>query len=96
MIEMTRRRFMAAVSAGTFAAVSGVSANSGNAATVSKLAIDGGTPVRRKGFNGWPVWDRGDEKAVLDILRSGNWFRGRGSVVSEFEKQYAALTGAAW
>jgi dTDP-4-amino-4,6-dideoxygalactose transaminase len=31
---------------------------------------------------------------VLSILRSGNWFRGRGNTVSQFEEKYANLLGA--
>jgi dTDP-4-amino-4,6-dideoxygalactose transaminase len=57
------------------------------------LAVQGGTPVRTKGFPGWPVWDRQrDEEQVLAVLRSGVWSRSR--VVSEFERKYAELLGA--
>jgi dTDP-4-amino-4,6-dideoxygalactose transaminase len=58
-----------------------------------KLAILGGKPVRTKAFPGWPVWDRAAEESVLSILRSGNWFRGRGKTVTKFEEKYAALMG---
>ncbi len=59
-----------------------------------KPAILGGSPVRTRAFPRWPVWDRDAEAHVLSILRSGNWFRGRGDTVNQFEKAYAKLLGA--
>ena len=59
-----------------------------------KPAILGGSPIRTKAFPQWPVWDRDAEAHVLSILRSGNWFRGRGDTVAQFEKAYAKLLGA--
>ncbi len=59
-----------------------------------KLALSGGTPVRAKGWPGWPVWDKSAEEDILAVLRSGNWYRGQGTRVSEFEKRYAQLIGA--
>ncbi len=88
---MSRRGFLAGVSVGTFTAFSGTRGGSDGTA---KLAIHGGRPVRHKSFGNWPIWDRNDEAAVLDVLRSGNWFRGRGNVVEEFEQKYARMTGA--
>ena len=94
--NVTRRQFMAAASAGTVAAVTSKTiplyASAGRAA--GKLAIKGGTPVRTKGWPSWPVWDPSAEQSILEVLRSGNWFRGRGTKVSEFEKKYAELIGA--
>jgi dTDP-4-amino-4,6-dideoxygalactose transaminase len=40
---------------------------------MSTLAIKGGTPLRTKPFPRWPVWDETDEKALLEVLRSGVW-----------------------
>lgn len=42
----------------------------------------------------WPVFDRTEEDALLGVLRSGQWGRGGGKRVAEFEQKYAALTGA--
>lgn len=42
----------------------------------------------------WPVFDRTEEDALLGVLRSGQWGRGGGKRVAEFEQTYAALTGA--
>ena len=94
--HLTRRRFLATASAGTLGAVvSGTIPAYGNATrTAGKAAILGGTPVRVKPFSEWPIWDRSAEKSVLDILRSGNWFRGSGTTVAQFEAKYAALLGA--
>ncbi len=35
------------------------------------LAIQGGTPVRRKPFPAWPVFGIEEEKALLGVLHSG-------------------------
>jgi len=91
----TRRQFLA-TSAGTFAAVASATvpayANAG--AGAGKCAILGGKPVRAKPFPSWPVWDKSAEESVLGVLRSGRWFRGSGTMVSQFEAKYAALLGA--
>ena len=94
--DLNRREFLTAASAASLAAAaSGSIPAYGNVSKkAGKLAILGGKPVRTKGWPSWPVWDRGAEKSILSVLRSGNWFRGRGTKVSEFEKQYAELMGA--
>jgi len=93
--NLTRRQFLA-TSAGTFAAVASVTvpayANAGGGA--GKCAILGGKPVRAKPFSPWPIWDKGAEESVLGVLRSGHWFRGSGTTVSQFEAKYASLLGA--
>ena len=62
---------------------------------VSTPAILGGQPVREKGWPGWPVWkSEKDEERVIEVLRSGNWWRGAGNVVEEFEKKWAETIGA--
>jgi perosamine synthetase len=56
-------------------------------------AMLGGTPVRTKGWPGWPIWDSAtDEELVMKVLRSGSWTRG--AVVTEFEKKWAESVGA--
>ncbi len=56
-------------------------------------ALLGGSPVRTKGWPGWPVWDSStDEGQVLKVLRSGSWTRA--NVVTEFEKNWAETVGA--
>ena len=98
--RITRRKFLGTVTAG--AAVAGASpgvatqrARSQAAAgvgTSKELALLGGTPVRRTPFPAWPVADEREERALVDIVRSGKWFRGKN--VESFETSYAALTGA--
>jgi len=93
--NLTRRAFLAATT-GTIAAVATsrapLYANAGKNA--GKLAINGGKPVRAKAWPAWPQWDRSAEEHVLSILRSGNWYRGQGNTVTEFEGEYAKLLGA--
>lgn len=87
---------MSAASAGTLAAIASrtVPAYGNVSRSAGKLAIHGGRPVRTKPWPSWPIWDESAEESVLSILRSGNWFRGRGRTVSEFEAKYAQLLGA--
>jgi len=94
--RMTRRQFMSTAAAGTVAAVSSraIPAFGNTGKTAGKLAIQGGQPVRSKPWPTWPVWDRSAEDSVLAILRSGNWYRGQGKTVTQFEEAYAKLLGA--
>ena len=61
---------------------------------MSKLAINGGNPVRTNGYPVWPVW--GDEEIanLTDVIKSGKWGCLNGSRTSEFEKQYAEYQDA--
>jgi dTDP-4-amino-4,6-dideoxygalactose transaminase len=54
-----------------------------------KLAIEGGEPVRRGGFHGWPVVSERDEQALLEVLRSGRWGSHAGNKAREFEQRFA-------
>jgi dTDP-4-amino-4,6-dideoxygalactose transaminase len=94
--DLTRRQFVAAASVGTIAAVASKSipASANPSTKGSKLAINGGKPVRTKPWPSWPIWDESAEESVLSILRSGIWCRLGGKTVSEFEKKYAELMGA--
>ena len=65
-----------------------------NNKNASDLAILGGKAVRTSGWLKWPVWNPDAEKPMLEVLRSGDWFRLRGTKVDEFEKAYASLIGA--
>jgi dTDP-4-amino-4,6-dideoxygalactose transaminase len=94
--NLTRREFLATVSTGAAAAVaaSQIPAYASASSKASKPAILGGQALRAKPFPGWPVWDRSAEEDVLTVLRSGNWYRGQGNTVTEFEAAYAKLLGA--
>ncbi len=59
-----------------------------------KPAILGGTPVRKMPFPSWPITDQKEEKALLDVLHNGKWFRGDGKIVELFEKTYAQQMGS--
>ena len=92
--EVSRRRFLGTVIAGTAAAAHGSRvAGQRRAATASNLpALLGGTPVRRTPFPSWPVAGKREEEALVALVRSGKWFRGQN--VAAFESAYAELTGA--
>jgi L-glutamine:2-deoxy-scyllo-inosose/3-amino-2,3-dideoxy-scyllo-inosose aminotransferase len=62
------------------------------------LAFKGGTPVRdvkRNPWPRWPVWDRRDEKALLDVLRSGVWSY-NGPAEKHFNKAFAKFIGSTY
>jgi perosamine synthetase len=99
--ELTRRKFISTVSAGTAGAVvSGAIPAYGNISYLSgnsgKLAILGGIPVAPAKV--WPDWPYVDERVVEEIVkttRSGIWCRIQSSngTVSTFEKEFAKLMG---
>ena len=60
----------------------------------SKPAVLGGDPVRKKGFPGWPIVGDEDVSALVDVLRSGAWYRGSGDRVRRFEAEWADRLGA--
>ena len=74
---------------------------------MEKPAILGGKPVREKAWPVWPIWDDTEEKNILDVLHSGNWWRhsyGQGvelaedeqnsqSTVARFQRMYARNRG---
>jgi dTDP-4-amino-4,6-dideoxygalactose transaminase len=59
-----------------------------------KLALDGGTPVRTASFPAWPVFDEREEKALIEVVRSGHWGVLTGTKVKEFEQRFAAYQQA--
>lgn len=75
---------------------------------MSDLALFGGAPLRQKPFPHWPVFDGAEEQAVLDVVRSGEWWRysmgeaidpagaagGVRSKVGEFQEMFARVQGA--
>lgn len=60
--------------------------------TASLPALLGGTPVRTAPFPAWPVVGPEDEQAVLEVVRSGEWWYG--PKVRQFEEVFAAFQGA--
>ncbi|MDA0334147.1 MAG: DegT/DnrJ/EryC1/StrS family aminotransferase [bacterium] len=68
---------------------------------MSRLAILGGPPVLDRPLSvRWPQFDATDEKALLDVFRSGKWWRG-GTIgeqaagpCGQFERDFAAWHSA--
>ena len=71
---------------------------------MSKLAILGGSATRQKPFPAWPIYDEGEERALLEVLRSGQWWSGSlsyggasgggsESKSEQFEQAFAAFHG---
>ena len=55
---------------------------------MEKLSIFGGEPVITKAFPSFPVFDKSDESALIEVLHSGVW-GGYNPKVAEFEKAFA-------
>ncbi len=95
--SVTRRGFVRAAAAGS-ALLAGLKlrrAPSASAAEAGKPAVLGGAPVHKGGWPKWPEWREAWEPKILEILRSGNWYRGSGGgSIAEFETGYAQLLGA--
>jgi dTDP-4-amino-4,6-dideoxygalactose transaminase len=59
----------------------------------TKLALLGGTPLRKRPFTSWPIFGRPEEKGLLRTLHSGKWGRLDGTQVAGFERRFAAMHG---
>ena len=95
--KFTRRQVITTASAGLF----GVMINSpfksigiSNNFQQKKLAILGGEKTHTGTWPNWPEWDQSAEQGIIEMFRTGRWWRGNGEHVAEFEKKYAALMGA--
>jgi perosamine synthetase len=95
-IKYTRRQALAATSAGAIATMTGWPFTAlGSSFTVKdKLAFKGGDPIRTAGWPEWPIWDESAERGIVEMYRSGKWYRDWGTYCQEFEKAYAELIGA--
>ena len=60
----------------------------------SRLAIDGGEPVRTAPFPSWPVFDEREERLLLEVLHSGKWGEITGDKVTTFAARFAEYQGA--
>jgi len=95
--KFTRRQVLAVTSTGAIAGMAGWPFSSFSITTKDtkdKLAITGGAPVRATPWPEWPVWNREAESDILQMLRSGNWYRNTGKYCDDFEALYAQLVGA--
>lgn len=62
---------------------------------MAKLAIKGGNPIRdikKDPWPKWPVWDKNEENALIETLRSGVWSY-NGPKETEFNRLFATFTG---
>jgi L-glutamine:2-deoxy-scyllo-inosose/3-amino-2,3-dideoxy-scyllo-inosose aminotransferase len=62
---------------------------------MSTLAIKGGKPLRdvkKNPWPKWPVWDRREEKALLEVLQSGVWSY-NGPKEAQFNRAFAKFIG---
>ncbi len=51
-------------------------------------------PAKKKPFPAWPQYDEREQKALLDVLESRNWWRSDGTCVAQFEQDFAAFHDA--
>ncbi len=93
---LTRRGFIRAAAAGSAAVTmrSARPAPFAMTAGTAKPALLGGTPAHKGQWLPWPQWRQAWEPGVLEVYRSGKWYRGSGGHVEEFERAYAKLLGA--
>lgn len=56
---------------------------------MEKLAILGGEPAKKTPFPSWPQYDENEEKALIEVLQSGIWWRTPGTRVLKFEQDFA-------
>jgi dTDP-4-amino-4,6-dideoxygalactose transaminase len=93
--KLTRRQAITAASAGAIGTLVNVSFPSlaFGSKVQEKLAINGGNKVHNGTWPEWPVWDQSAEKDIVDMLRTGRWWRGNGEHVADFENKYAELMG---
>ena len=61
---------------------------------MSKLAILGGEPVRKKPWPAWPDGREEDVRAVAEVVRSGKWWQHAGEHTLTFEREFAAYQEA--
>jgi len=91
-----RRSFLQATAAGT--AVIGLAGPSliasGATGTPPKPALLGGTPIRQTPFPSWPIIEKNDEEAWMEVLRSKHWCRLGQKSVEAFEREFAKRTGS--
>ena len=94
-VKNSRRDFLGIAAAAVAAASTRLSAKKiASRAAADIPALLGGTPVHKGTWPKWPEWRQAWEPSILDVLRSGRWYRGSGEQVQQFEAAYAKLLGA--
>jgi dTDP-4-amino-4,6-dideoxygalactose transaminase len=97
--NINRRQFLgttAIAGAGlTLSLSSTARAQTNGTSTNDKPALLGGQPVRTRPDHNWPVCDEREDKAMLETIHSGKWYRSSGGTkVVKFEQAYAKATSA--
>jgi dTDP-4-amino-4,6-dideoxygalactose transaminase len=92
-VRNTRRQFLG-IAAGAFAGAGLFGTRSLAQSAADKPALLGGMPVHAGGWPAWPEWRQAWEPSILQVLRSGRWYRGTGEQVQQFEAAYGKLLGA--
>lgn len=60
----------------------------------TRLAVDGGAPVRTAPFPAWPVFGDRERAVLSDVLESGHWGEITGDKTKAFARRFAAFQGA--
>jgi perosamine synthetase len=92
--KISRRQAITTASAGALGTMAISPLTAFHFKSIQKPALLGGEKVRTAVWPQWPVWDYTAEPGVVEMLRSGRWWRGGGEYVAEFEQEYARLMGA--
>lgn len=64
------------------------------AVSTHELALTGGQAVHDRPWPRWPIWDEREERALLDVLRSGKWGSIDSETVTGFEAAWAQFQQA--
>ena len=92
-VKNSRREFFG-LAAGALAAAGLFPKRAMGQISADKPALLGGVAVHTGSWPRWPEWRQTWEPSVLQVLRSGQWYRGAGEQVPRFEAAYAELLGA--
>ena len=91
---MDRREFLSAsAAAGAGMVMMPDFSFAGFNANDNKPAILGGTKSVTTRFPGWPVYDKTEENALLNVLKSNAWGRLDGRISAGFEEKFSQLMG---
>src|SRR5512139_166713 len=95
--NLTRREFIRTGAAGAVAFSLPAANRRGPtviAAEGDKPAVLGGPPVHSGSWPAWPQWREAWEPKMLEVYRSGKWYRASGHCVTDFETAWARLLSA--
>lgn len=62
---------------------------------ITKLALNGGEPIRKNSFPRWPYYDDAEKNALNRALEQGQWWRMSGQEVDAFEAEFAKFHNSA-